>query len=240
MTLERILQKQGFGTRKACRLLTRAGAVEVNGVTCTDPFSEFPTKKLELCVEGELWEVHDQAYLMLNKPTGYECSQRPLHHPSVFNLLPVPLRNRGVQCVGRLDEDTTGLLLFTDDGQFIHRMSSPRWKVPKVYQATTKHSVDDTQIKALLAGVLLHDEPEPIAALDCTVEAPNQLMLTLAEGKYHQVKRMVAAASNRVEKLKRTRIGNLALPPDLAEGAWRWLTSEELNDHLGYRQEKRP
>lgn len=228
MQLERLLHGQGFGTRKACRALARAGRVTVNGEPCDDPFADFDTVGLSFTVDGEPWPYREKAYLVLNKPAGYECSQRPIHHPSVFALLPEPLLNRGVQTVGRLDEDTTGLLLLSDDGQFIHRLSSPRHKVPKVYQVTAKHPVDAGQIDALLNGVVLRDEPAPLAALACEAVSPRVIRLTLAEGKYHQVKRMMAAVGNRVEALKRVAVGGLALPEDLPEGGWRWLGEREL------------
>jgi 16S rRNA pseudouridine516 synthase len=228
MQLERILHSQGFGARKLCRILAHSGRVTVNGETCDDPFTDFATDGLHFTVDGTPWPYCEKAYLMLNKPAGYECSQKPTHHPGVYALLPAPLRERGVQSIGRLDEDTTGLLLFSDDGTFIHRMGSPKWKVPKVYEATTKHPLDDTQIAALLAGVQLNDEPAPIAALAAGIVAPHTLHLTLGEGKYHQVKRMVAASGNRVEALKRIAIGRLTLPDDLPTGEWRWLASNDL------------
>ncbi|KAF4516720.1 hypothetical protein B566_EDAN003471 [Ephemera danica] len=143
------------------------------------------------------------ATLMLNKPVGYECSRKPQHHPSVLELLPLPLRERGVQPIGRLDADTTGLLLISDDGQLNHILSSARRKLPKVYLATTRHPLDAGQIARLLAGVMLNDEPQPIAAAAAGIAGENLLRLTLTEGKYHQVKRMVAAAGNRVEALHR-------------------------------------
>ena len=227
MQLERILHSQGFGSRKRCRLLCRDGRVEVNGTRCDDPFVEVTTDALFFSVDGEPWEYHEKAYLMLNKPAGYECSQKPSHHPGVYALLPSPLRERGVQCIGRLDEDTSGLLLFSDDGQFIHRMASPRWKVPKVYEVTTRHAVEAELVAALIAGVQLNDEAAPLAALACEKVAAHVLHLTLGEGKYHQVKRMVAAAGNRVDALRRIAIGGLALPEDLASGQWRWLGVED-------------
>ena len=229
MQLERILHSQGFGSRKLCRILCHEGRIAVNGEPCDDPATDFPTANLQFTVDGVTWPYCEKAYLMLNKPAGYECSQKPQHHPGVYALLPAPLRERGVQAVGRLDEDTTGLLLFSDDGQFIHRMASPKWKVPKVYAVTTKHPVDARQTDALVQGVQLNDEPEPIAALACTAVAPCLMHLTLGEGKYHQVKRMVAAAGNRVEALQRIAIGGLALPDDLPAGAWRWLTQADMN-----------
>ena len=144
-----------------------------------------------------------------------------------------------MQAVGRLDQDTTGLLLLSDDGKFIHRMSSPKHHVPKVYEVTSKHPVDDKQIQKLLAGVVLDDDPKPVRAAACEKTGPNQLSLTLTEGKYHQVKRMIAAVGNRVEGeggaggLHRSRIGALVLPDDLKAGQWRWLTAGDLAAILG-------
>lgn len=228
MQLERILHAQGFGSRKACRIMVRHGEVEVNGEVCDDPFAEFEPQGLRFSVRGEDWLYHERAYLMLHKPANYECSHKTQHHPTIYSLLPHPLVERGVQCIGRLDEDTTGLILLADDGQFIHRMSSPKWKVPKVYEVTAKHAIDSAQVEALLNGVQLVDEPAPIAALACNQISEKVIHLTLAEGKYHQVKRMLAAVSNRVEALKRIRVGALDLPADLSPGAWRWLTADEL------------
>lgn len=228
MQLERILHSQGFGSRKACRVLVRHHEVTVNGVPCDDPFAEFEPAGLQFTVRGEPWQYREHAYLMLHKPAHYECSQKPQHHPSIYGLLPAPLRERGVQCIGRLDEDTTGLILLSDDGQFIHRMSSPKWKVPKVYEVTLKHAADAALVEKLLAGVQLVDEPASIAALACSRVDAHVLHLTLAEGKYHQVKRMLAAAGNRVEALQRIRIGELTLPCDLAPSMWRWLDEDAL------------
>ena len=228
MQLERILHSQGFGSRKLCRILARNGRVTVNGAPCDDPFMDFATAGLHFTVDGEPWPYCEKTYLMLNKPAGYECSQKPQHHPGVYALLPAPVRERGVQSIGRLDEDTTGLLLFSDDGVFIHRMGSPKWKVPKVYAVTTRHEIDAEQVAALIKGVLLADETEMIAALACEAVGSHEMHLTLGEGKYHQVKRMLAAVGNRVEGLNRIAIGGLTLPQDLPVGQWRWLTTDDL------------
>ena len=203
--------------------MVRHHEVTVNGEECDDPFADFDTENLTFTVNDEPWQYREKAYLMLHKPANYECSHKTQHHPTIYSLLPHPLVARDVQCIGRLDEDTTGLILLSDDGQFIHRMSSPKWKVPKVYEVTAKHPVDEKQVAALLKGVQLVDEPAPIAALACTQISDNVIHLTLAEGKYHQVKRMLAAISTRVEGLARIRIGALELPPDLKPGQWRWL-----------------
>lgn len=227
-TLERILHRQGHGARKLCRMLILNGEVTVNGETWDDPDTDVDLENLQYTVQGEDWEYRAQSYLMLHKPANYECSRKTVHHPSIYRLIPHPLIARGVQCIGRLDEDTTGLLLLSDDGQFIHRMSSPKHKVPKVYEVHCKHPVTPEQILQLQAGVKLVDEDETISALDCQLVSEKVIHLTLAEGKYHQVKRMVAAISNRVVALKRIQIGALHLPEDLNPGQWRWLTEADL------------
>jgi 16S rRNA pseudouridine516 synthase len=235
MRLDDILYSQGFGTRRVCAGLIQQGLVTVPGMAVVEPATDLATDALTFTVQGKVWPYQAQAYLMLHKPTGTECSQKPSTYPSIYTLLPSPLRLRpqkgavqGVQAVGRLDQDTTGLLLLTDDGKFIHRMSSPRHHVPKVYEVTTKHPLDDGQVNRLLAGVVLDDDPKPVKAAACEAVAPHHLRLTLTEGKYHQVKRMLAAVGNRVEGLHRSRIGGLALPQDLAPGQWRWLSEQDL------------
>ena len=235
MTLQDILFSQGFGTRRICAGLVQHGHVAVGGRTIDDPLAPFDPGGLVFVVDGVNWPYHAKAYLMLNKPVGIECSQRPSAYPSVYTLLPAPLRQRpskggtpGVQGIGRLDADTTGLLLLSDDGTFIHRMSSPKHHVPKVYEIGAKHPVDTKQAARLVEGVVLDDDPKPVRAAACEITGERELRLTITEGKYHQVKRMVAAVGNRVERLHRSRIGGLSLPPDLAPGQWRWLGEADL------------
>jgi 16S rRNA pseudouridine516 synthase len=232
MKLAQVLFSQGMGARRECEGLIASGHVTLAGQVCDDPFFEVEPEGLVFGVRGELWPYHAKALIVLNKPAGYECSQKPKHHPSVYSLLPGPLRRRDVQAVGRLDEDTTGLLLLTDDGALIHRLTSPRHHVPKVYELACKHPVDDAQIAQLLAGVTLLDDPVPVRATACERSGDliekRSLSLTLTEGKYHQVKRMLAAVGNRVETLHRSRFGALGLPADLAPGQWRWLHGPQV------------
>ena len=228
LDLERVLCKQGFGTRKQCRIMIINQEITVNGAMCDDPNAEFSLENLSYTVKGETWDYREKSYLMLHKPSNYECSHKTQHHPTIYSLLPHPLVERDVQCIGRLDEDTTGLILISDDGQFIHKMSSPKHKVPKIYEVLCKHPVSQANIHALLGGVKLIDEDETIAALDVKQISDNIIHMTLAEGKYHQVKRMVAAMGNRVEALKRIQIGELKLPEDLKVGEWRWLSDEDM------------
>jgi 16S rRNA pseudouridine516 synthase len=234
--LAQVLFSQGFGSRRECEGLIVGGFVSVAGAVIDDPFDELDPEGLQFSVRGETWPFRTKALIVLNKPAGHECSQKPKHHPSVYSLLGAPLRRRDVQAVGRLDEDTTGLLLLTDDGSLIHRWTSPKHHVPKVYEIGCKHPVTDDQVQQLLRGVTLIDDPVPVraAAAEATgvFNGPQAgglgelhgLRMTLTEGKYHQVKRMVAAVGNRVEALHRSRYGALALPGDLAPGQWRWLS----------------
>lgn len=234
MQLERILHSQGFGSRKECRRLIRSGAVSIGGEPCTDPFAEVDplstdgSAGLEFAVAGQRWHYRHRCYLMLHKPVGHECSHRPSHHPSVFNLLPPPLIQRGVQAVGRLDQDTSGLLLLSDDGQFIHRWSSGRKQIPKTYQVELSEVAAADLATHMCAGVQLHREQHLVAALACRLTAECSLELCIGEGRYHQVKRMIAAAGNHVAALHRTQIGGLQLDPDLEPGQWRWLEAEDL------------
>jgi 16S rRNA pseudouridine516 synthase len=254
-----ILYTQGFGTRRVCAGLLEKGLVQV---VVNDYSSEKEIKmavagvfiasiateciandgqfNLRFKVQGEDWEYHEKAYVLFNKPSGSECSQKPSMHPSIYTFLPSPLRLRpqksaiqGIQAVGRLDQDTTGMLLMSDDGQFIHRMSSPKKHVSKVYEVTTKHPLDDKQLQKLLLGVVLDDDPKPVKAAAAEIVSEYHLKLTLTEGKYHQVKRMLAAVSNRVEGLHRSQIGGLKLTDDLLPGQWRWLTQADMAVMLG-------
>jgi 16S rRNA pseudouridine516 synthase len=223
MRLSQILFSQGFGSRRECAGLLARGAVRVGGQVVEDPLAEFDTAGLAFEVNGQTWPYAEHALVLLHKPAGYECSTKPRHHPSVLSLLPAPLRTRGVQPVGRLDEDTTGLLLLTDDGALIHRLTSPKHHVPKVYEITTRHAVTDDQLQRLLSGVVLDDDPAAVRAAAVERKGEKSLRLTLTEGKYHQVKRMLAAVGNRVDALHRSAFGALALPAGLAAGAWCWV-----------------
>ncbi len=229
MTLDRLLQSQGFGTRRHCQQLVVDGHVRIAGMPVYDPRMQVDPAGMAFAVFDEPWIYREHVYLALNKPAGYECSRRPSHHPGVLSLLPEPMRWRGVQPVGRLDHDTTGLLLLSDDGAFIHAQSSPRRKVPKYYVATTHDPVTPELVAAMLAGVQLHDEPAPLAAVQCGALGPNRIGIALEQGKYHQVKRMLAAAGNHCTALERVAIGGLRLDAlDLPEGGWCDLGESEL------------
>jgi 16S rRNA pseudouridine516 synthase len=229
LSLDRILQSQGFGTRKYCRALIDDGEVSIAGVVQTGYRNAIDTEGLVFTIFDEEWLYREHLYIALNKPANFECSRKPSHHPGVLTLLPEQFTWREVQPVGRLDHDTTGMLLMSDDGPFIHAQSSPKRHVPKLYEATTQEPVTDELVAALLAGVQLHDEPAPLAAVSCIKKGEHLLEIVLEQGKYHQVKRMLAAAGNHCGALHRSAIGALALAQlGLEEGEWCYLTPEQL------------
>ncbi|MES2934141.1 MAG: 16S rRNA pseudouridine(516) synthase [Pseudomonadota bacterium] len=235
LSLDRLLQSQGYGTRKYCRQLIEDGEVSIDGAVVTDYKASFDTDGLRYAIFDEEWLYRSHIYIALNKPANFECSRKPSHHPGVLTLLPEQFTWRDVQPVGRLDHDTTGLLLMSDDGPFIHTQSSPKRHIPKVYVATTHDPVTPELVAQLLGGVQLHDEPAPLAAITCRAlepdqEASHQLEIVLEQGKYHQVKRMLAAAGNHCSALRRSAIGGLTLEAlGLEEGEWCYLDQTQLD-----------
>ena len=229
LTLDRILQSQGVGTRKWCRQLIADGEVSIGGEIVTDHKASFDTEGLRFTLFDDEWIYREHLYIAINKPANIECSRKPSHHPGVMSLLPEEFGWRDVQAIGRLDHDTTGLLLLTDDGAFNHAMSSPKRHVPKRYLATTADPVTQALVDKLLSGVQLHDEPAPLQASECAQVAANQIEIVLEQGKYHQVKRMLAAAGNHCAALQRISIGGLTLASlGLEEGGWCHLSEEQL------------
>ncbi len=220
MRADEVLFTQGFGTRRACAALVLGGAFTVRERVVDDPQEDLVTDGLVFSVQGQAWPFHARLLVLLHKPAGFECSREPQHHPSVLSLLPEPFRNRGLQPVGRLDQDTTGALLLTDHGPWLHRLTHPKRHVDKVYRVTTARDIEPAQVQALLHGVVLKDDPKPACASACMPTGPCELLLTISEGRYHQVRRMLAAVGNHVQSLHRVSFGPWSLPADLAEGAW--------------------
>lgn len=225
MQLFKYLQSQGIGSRKECLRLIENGYIAINGTVCPSPNDTVaPNEVASLKLNGEPLVVVPVPYfyILLNKPAGYETSHKPQQYPSIFSLFPDHMRRIPMQAVGRLDADTTGVLLITNDGTFNHRQTSPKYKIPKQYRVTLKHPANETLCTALIRGVLLRDENETVAAAAAVLESPQTLLLTITEGKYHQVKRMVAAAGNRVAQLHRCKFGNQTTE-DLPEGGWKFI-----------------
>ncbi|WP_457970980.1 pseudouridine synthase [Acinetobacter calcoaceticus] len=226
MLLEKILQSQGFGSRKYCQQLIKNGSVSVDGEVADDLKKQFSSENLEFSLFGQTYQYREQVYIALKKPKGFECSHQPQHHQSVFSLLPEIMIHRGVQAIGRLDQDTTGLLLLTDDGKYLQALTHPRKHVPKVYHVTTIDPVTPEQIAMLSEGVSLHQEKGIFAATDVAMLETHKLTMTIHQGVYHQVKRMIAAVGNKVEALHRHQVGQLVLP-EIADGEWIYLSEQQ-------------
>jgi 16S rRNA pseudouridine516 synthase len=196
-----------------------------------DPDAVLETAGLWLRYNGLALPVLSGLYIALHKPAGVECSRNPDAHASVFDIFPEPFLKRGLQPVGRLDADTTGLLLLTDDGLFNHAVIAPRRKLPKTYRVGLKHPLSDEQVAALEKGVVLRDDPAPtLPAVVRRVggeKEGREADIVISEGRYHQIKRMCAAVGNRVESIHRTAVGPLELG-DLPEGEWRFLAADEV------------
>lgn len=222
MTLLQALQAQGAGSRKVCLAIIADGEAFINGEACTNPKQSIEdAQSVSFMFDGDLCSWLDRIVIVMHKPLGYECSAKPSHHPSILDLLPAIHLARNVQPVGRLDVDTSGLLLLTDDGQLIQQLTHPKKHVPKTYRVTTVAPINDMQLTALLQEIELNDEPRPVKALSVERTDDHCLSLVIDEGRYHQVRRMIAAVGNRVDTLSRSHIGAFVLPEDLTPGQWR-------------------
>lgn len=229
LTLERLLASIGFGSRKECRALIRMGLVELEGIVQEDPFVEFETRPDSITVNGEEVTTETKIYGILHKPLGYECSAKPQHHESVFSLLPSRFQGMGVRLVGRLDVDTSGLICFSNQGDFIHALESPKRGVKKRYLATLARPLEKEQEEQLLNPMMLKNEKRPVQAKSLNRLEEKVVEIEITEGLYHQVRRMFAAVGNHVESLKRISIGNLDLEQtELLPGEWRLCEAEDL------------
>ena len=227
LTLDRLLASLGFGSRKECRALVRMGVVELNGAVQEDPFVEFKERPETITVNGEEIPTIEKLYIMMDKPLDVECSHNARDHQSVFELLPDRFSAMGIQTVGRLDADSSGLLLFSNQGDFIHKVESPKKGYLKQYRVTLAREFTDKQMTELLNGVMLKDERHPVLARDIVIDG-DSVLISIGEGLYHQVRRMFAAVGNHVETLKREAIGPVVLDQTLGKGGWRYLTEEEV------------
>ena len=230
--LDRLLANLGYGSRNEVQQLVRRGVVMLDGARAEDASQRIALSAdlpARLTIGGDVLDPLPGMALMLHKPLGVTCSHKEAG-PLVYDLLPARWRRREptLSTVGRLDKESSGLLLLTDDGALLHRLTSPKSHFPKVYEVGCKHPVDARQVTQLIEGVMLKDEKTPVRAAACEIVDERTLRLTLTEGKYHQVKRMLAAVANRVETLHRSAFGALTLPADLAPGEWRWLEGPEV------------
>ncbi|QOR38819.1 pseudouridine synthase [Billgrantia diversa] len=229
MRLDRFLAETTQLTRSLAKKALHRGEVSVNGVVIKQPASQVEVSdRVEW--DGQPLALVGLRYVMLNKPSEVECSARRGLYPRAVELIDLPKAER-LQTVGRLDVDTTGLVLLTDDGQWSHRVSSPRKRYAKVYQATLAEPLADEALAAatqlFAEGLLLEGEDKPTLPAELVMRSSHEAELTLYEGRYHQVKRMFGAIGNRVTMLHRESVGPLSLG-DLAVGEWRELSDDEV------------
>ena len=225
--LDKLLAATGRWSRREVKDLVRQGRVELDGQPAAAADVKIDPTAADIRVDGEALSYSRFTYLMLHKPAGVLSAARDSRQKTVLDLLPPELRRRGLSPVGRLDKDTEGLLLLTDDGPLGHALLSPKNHVDKVYYAKVEGRLDRTDAEALAAGMVLGDGLHCLPAELEPLGDGSQCHVTLREGKYHQVKRMLAARGKPVVYLKRLSMGPIALDPALAPGEWRPLTGEE-------------
>jgi 16S rRNA pseudouridine516 synthase len=231
--LDKLLANLGYGSRKEIAALARAGAIRLDGEPVTGADARLaltPELQTRLTVQGKPVDPLPGMAVMLNKPLGVTCSHKEAG-PLVYDLLPARWRRRdpALSTVGRLDKDTSGLLLLTDDGALLHRIISPRSHLPKRYRATLARPLRGDEATVFGSGTLmLEGEDKPLQPATLETLSPTEAALTITEGRYHQVRRMFAAVGNHVQALHRERVGGLALPPDLEPGAFRLMTADDV------------
>ena len=230
MRLDKLLAHLSCGSRKEVQAMIRSGRVQVDGAVQTDPAAKVDPDESQVALDGAVQGYRAQRYYMLNKPAGVITANRDDRHETVLGLFPAELR-RGLFAVGRLDKDTEGLLIVTDDGALSHALMSPARHVSKVYEATVEGALAPDAAERFAAGLGLKDgtvcRPARLEVLAQQTER-TQVRVTLREGKYHQVKRMIAAVGGTVVQLRRVQLGGLTLDPALPAGAFRELTEAEL------------
>ena len=232
MRLDKFLSKATELSRKDCKKILHAGEVTVNGEVVKDASLHIDEVSDDIEWAGEPLSVAmGNRYLLLYKPEGFECTLKPKEWPIVTDLIDVPQLG-SLRIAGRLDVDTTGALLLSDDGGFLHRVTSPKHHVAKVYELTLAEPMTEAQqafaIKELAKGIMLEDEYDKTKPAELSFSDATHAKLVLTEGKYHQVKRMMGYFGNKVIELHRARIGNITLA-GLEKGESRFLTAEEID-----------
>ena len=226
--MDKLLASTGLWSRKEVKELVRRGRVQVNGAVLDRVEDKADPDQDEIRVDGEVVDCSPYVYIMMNKPEGLLSATTDKKQKTVLDLLPEHLRRRGLFPVGRLDKDTVGFILLTDDGPMGHELLSPKKHVDKVYYARVDGRIDETDVAALTQGLVLEDGLHCLPADLEPVGGARECRITLREGKYHQVKRMLAARGKPVTFLKRLSMGPLTLDEGLLPGEWRFLTREEL------------
>lgn len=231
--LDKVLSNLGYGSRKELKAFVRKGNVQVNGTVVKDSGTQVDPEKDKILVNGEEIYYRKYIYLMMNKPAGVISATHDNRDETVVDLLYAEHQVFEPFPVGRLDKDTVGLLLLTNDGELNHKLISPKWHVDKVYYAEINAPVTEDDIKAFEKGITLDDGYKCMSAKLVVLEnfeESAKIEVTIQEGKYHQVKRMFEARGKKVEYLRRMKFGRLDLDESLEEGEYRELTEEELTE----------
>ena len=224
--LDKFLCDCGAGSRSQVKILLKAGRVTVDGMTVRDGSDKLDPGKAQVCLDGQRLCPQGRIVLMLNKPAGYVTATQDAFQPTVMELLPSEYKDKGLNPVGRLDKATEGLLLFTNDGELLHRLISPRKEIPKRYYARHEGTADQEDVRAFAEGLLLGDGTKCLPAV-LEPLGEGESLITVYEGKYHQVRRMMAARNMPVTYLERRNEGTLALG-DLPRGQIRQLDETEI------------
>ena len=229
--LDKILTDTGLCSRSSAKERIRRGAVAVDGRPVTDAAAKFDPAQVSITVDGAPIDGPGHVYVMLHKPDGLLSATKDPRKPTVLDLMPEEWKRRGLFPVGRLDKDTTGFLIMTDDGDFAHRVISPKSRIPKLYEATVEGQGTREDVEAFEQGLVLGDGLQCLPA-KLELRSPGVVRVEVFEGKYHQVKRMLGSRRMPVLTLKRLRIGDLWLDERLQPGEYRLLTNEELRQIL--------
>lgn len=227
MRLDKFLANQNIGSRKAVGALVKRGTVTVNGQAVKSADTHIDPERDEICVNGERVDYEPHIYIMLHKPAGVLSASRDSRTPTVLDLLPVELKRRGLFPAGRLDKDTTGLLIITDDGDFAHRMLAPKSGVEKRYEVHLDLPADAADAACFAAGITEGGDAFAPAKLELDPADPRHAFVTLTEGKYHEVKRLFKSRGKTVTVLKRLSVGALLLDEALSPGEAKRLTSAQ-------------
>lgn len=232
--VDKLLGSMGYGSRTEMARLGKAGGIVLDGVDLTDVSKRIPVTpdlSARMEIDGRPLDPTPGLVMMLHKPLGMTCSRKE-DGALVYDVLPPRWKRRdpAISTIGRLDKQTTGLLLLTDDGDLLHRVISPKRHVAKVYRATLARPLVGTEGDVFAAGgLVLEGEDKPLSPAVLEVLSPTEARLTVTEGRYHMVRRMFAAVGNHVEGLHRERVGGLALPDDLAPGSWCLLDQDQID-----------
>ncbi|MGE3335374.1 MAG: pseudouridine synthase [Rhodospirillaceae bacterium] len=231
--IDRLIANMGYGSRNEIQALARNGRILLDGAEVDDAGERIamtPDLPSRLTIDGQPLDPLPGLALMLHKPLGVTCSHKE-SGPLVYDLLPPRWRRRdpAISTVGRLDKETSGLLLMTDDGALLHQIISPKKNVAKHYLATLARPLRGDEMTLFASGtMMLEGEPKPLAPAKLEIISAQKARLIVTEGRYHQVRRMFAAVGNHVEKLHRERVGGLNLPPELPPGGFRLMTTADI------------